>query len=201
MEKYKTLDDCLKILLEKADNRPISIKQILHTLQGKGALFILVFLALPFCQPITLPGLSTPFGIVIMFIGLRFAFRRKEWLPKFILKKTISPKLLKNIAGKCLYLMKKLKRWIHPRYKWICTHRFSMHLHGVVIIILGLLLALPLPIPLSNIIVAWPLVLLGLGLMKEDGLFIAIGYTLFLICVIFFGFVLSIALHEFLSMK
>jgi hypothetical protein len=42
---------------------------------------LVIILVLPFCQPIPLPGFSTPFGIALMIFGFRIALRQRPWLP------------------------------------------------------------------------------------------------------------------------
>jgi hypothetical protein len=45
-----------------------------------------------------------------------------------------------------------------------------------------LILALPLPIPLTNVLAAIPILILGFGLLEEDGIAIVIAYFFALIC-------------------
>lgn len=70
----KTLEEELLSLQERGEERSISIREIVDLLSAKGEFLIILLLSLPFCQPIQIPGLSIPFGIVIIFIGIRGAF-------------------------------------------------------------------------------------------------------------------------------
>ncbi|MES2344926.1 MAG: exopolysaccharide biosynthesis protein [Chlamydiota bacterium] len=171
-------------------NASISIRELLHIFSGSGWALILILFSLPFCQPIQIPGLSTPFGLAIAFIGLRMIFGKHIWLPKKFLAKTIPSHALKKITAKTLKLIKKMRRWVHPRLEWIC-HYPAMHVvNGFIIFMLGILLALPLPIPLSNLTAAWSILLIALGILENDGLFILIGYAVFLSTLAFFAFTL-----------
>lgn len=180
--QQSTLEDKLQLLKEKATQGPLTVRQILKTLSGKGRAFLLVLLCLPFCQPIQIPGMSTPFGVAIVFIGLRMLFGEKIWLPKRLLDHTVQPKTLRKLIRMTLAIMKKMNRFIHPRLERLCAKNL-MWLHGITIMALGVILALPLPIPFSNLIVAWALLLLGLGLLKNDGLFIILGYVIALLAL------------------
>ena len=60
-----------------------------HKLQGRGFALFILLLSIPFCFPVAIPMLSIPFGIVIMFLGIRIALGRKPKLPDFILNKEI----------------------------------------------------------------------------------------------------------------
>ena len=185
--KFQTLEEGILILRNAVkSNGRISIAQILRTLSGKGRPLILILVSLLFCQPLQIPGLSTPFGLIIAFIGLRMTFGKGFWLPRWLLSKTIAAKTLEKIANKALILARKTRRWIHPRLNWICQSRVMKKMNGLIIFILGLLLALPLPIPLSNFIAAWSIFLMALGILEDDGLFVLVGYLVFLLAAVFF---------------
>lgn len=179
MEKIKTnstIEEDILLLQEKSKNSSISIGEILNILSKKGQSLIILILSLPFCQPLQIPGLSTPFGLAIAFIGLKMAFGKYAWLPKGILAKSITPHTLQKITEKILWLLKKIKSWIYPRLAWLCYNPSVHIINGLLISILGILLALPLPTPFSNLMAAWSILFIGLGLLKDDGVFILIGY-------------------------
>lgn len=176
--------------LEQSPNEKISVEEILHLLSGKGYPLLLILLSLPFCQPIQIPGFSTPFGLLIAFIGLRMAFGHRLWWPQWILKQTVSRNTLKKIVDKSTWILDKIGKIAHPRLSWANNHWFSHTLAGLVIAFLGFVLALPLPIPLSNLIAAWGILCLSIGLLEEDGLFTGLGYLAALICLAFFVFII-----------
>jgi hypothetical protein len=66
----------------------------------------MLLFSLPFCQPIQIPGFSTPFGILLAFIGLRIAFGHRVWFPKKLLEKKISYRVLKKFLLLPLELQK-----------------------------------------------------------------------------------------------
>lgn len=175
-EHNLTIEEEILILQKKNGNTSISIGEILQTLSEKGQLLMILFLSIPFCQPLQIPGMSVPFGLAIAFLGLKMTFGKYAWLPKSILAKTISGHSLQLITEKVLWLLKKMSRWIYPRLIWLCDHPALQIFNGLLISFLGILLALPLPAPFTNLMAAWSIFLLGLGLLKEDGLFILLGY-------------------------
>ncbi|MBS0620898.1 MAG: exopolysaccharide biosynthesis protein [Verrucomicrobia bacterium] len=186
-EKERSLKADLDILLERASKNPtLLIGEILGILSGKGRSLILIFLSLPFCLPIQIPGLSTPFGISIALIGLRLAFGKRVWLPNRILAKTISSKTIQKITQKSLNLISKMKRFMHSRLEFVCDHGAMKVFNGLLIFLLGILLALPLPIPLTNLSAGWSILLLSLGLLESDGVFVFIGYLFSTLTLLFF---------------
>lgn len=176
--KYPTIDEEILLLQEKSKDVAVSVEEIFQTLSGKGRSLILLFLSLPFCQPLQIPGLSTPFGLIIAFIGLRMAFGKRLWMPKWVLEQTIASDTLQKITEKTLWLVRKMRRWIHPRLTWLCHYPASQVANGLLISILGLILSLPLPIPFSNLIAAWSIFFIGLGLLEDNGVFVLIGYAI-----------------------
>ncbi len=185
IKKFRTLEEEIALVQQKGAVNPLSIAEILQVLSGKGRSLVLILLSLPFCQPIQIPGLSTPFGLIIAFLGLRMTFGKKIWLPDRLLTKTIPDKVLSSITDKTLKLIRKIRRWIYPRFTWLCHSPIMEKMHGLAIFVLGIFLALPLPIPLSNLTAAWSILLVALGLLEDDGLFIFLGYLVSVLTLIF----------------
>lgn len=187
---HSSIESHLQEISDQLDSHPWTIQELFQTLKGRGSPFFIIFLSLPFCQPFQIPGFAIPFGIVIMFVGLRMIFGHRVWWPQWVLKKEISAKLLKVVIQKSLRFFQFLKFLIHPRWSWLSTD-FMYRVHGGFVVIMAIYLALPLPIPFTNILSAWALLLLGLGLIEEDGLFICLGYILGLITMTVLGFLIK----------
>lgn len=177
-----SLEEDLSSLLNTSKTETMTLGSIFKKLAGRGYPFLAIFLSLPFCQPIQIPGFSTPFGLLIAFVGLRMSFGHAIWWPEWILKKEISPKLLKTIVETSLWFVRKTKKILRPRLSWLCDDSLTI-LHGIITAVMGLFLALPLPIPLSNLSAAWAIFLINLGLLECDGLFICFGYVVALITI------------------
>lgn len=198
IESYRIIEEDILYLQQKGKNSSLSIGEVLHILSRKWQSLILLFLSLPFCQPFQIPGLSTPFGLAVAFIGLRMTFGKYAWLPKGILSKTINRKTLQNTTEKILWVVKKMKRWVHPRLVWICHYPALQIINGLLIFILGIFLALPLPIPFSNLMAAWSIFLIGLGLLEDDGFLVLIGYLISLFALAFLFFTVLLIKNNFL---
>jgi hypothetical protein len=172
------LSDDLKTILDRAAGNPLSLRRIIEILHGRGFDVLVIIMVLPFCQPIPLPGLSTPFGLALMFFGLRIALRQRPWLPDWLLRREISHDTLTKIVRGAAAVFKRLEKLIHPRLRFM-KHWWSFNLvNGLAIASSAFLLMLPLPIPFSNTIPAWSILLLALGMMEEDGAVITLGYLM-----------------------
>lgn len=185
MKKEMDLVERLQQIAELSNGQPISIKILVRVLAKKGYATLIVLFSLPFCLPIQIPGLSTPFGVALMFIGLRIAFGNVVWLPEWILTKTIPFSVFKKISSWIEWFLRKLK-FIKPRAISFVQNPYLQILHGLLVAILGFFLALPLPIPFTNLLSAIPLLLIGFALMENDGLVLGIAYILATFCFLFF---------------
>lgn len=187
MKVYKKTDltDVLDAVLQQAGGKPMTIKAILLALAGKGHPVIIIFLALPFCLPIQIPGLSTPFGIVISLLALRMVISHQPWLPKKVLEKEVSFNTIETVVGKAKAFTLKAQKFVHPRLIFLVENPLLFKLHGFIICYLGFVLALPLPIPLSNLLAGYPIILIALGIIEDDGYAVILGYIFTLICTIY----------------
>ncbi len=180
----------LEFILKDIDRHTWTIRELLFVLHGKGYPFLVILMSLPFCQPIQVPGFSTFFGIFIAFLGLRMVFGKWIFWPEWILKKEISNKALQLVVRQSLRFFKFLRPCLHPRIIWLSQDRFY-YAHGFFIALMGGYLALPLPIPLTNLLAAWALLLIALGILEEDGVFICIGYVVGCFALSLLGFVFN----------
>lgn len=190
----RRLSTDLRDLLSEAAGRSLTIGELEEILQGRGfALFILLF-SLPFCAPVAIPMLSIPFGVVIMFLGLRIAFGRKPSLPKFILTKRIEFSVLERIIRVGLKLCTWMEKIAKPRMHFLQRWPGMINLIGLGIASGGAQLLLPLPplIPLSNTLPALSVVLLTAGLIERDGVFVLSGYVLNIAAWIYFGVMFAV---------
>ncbi len=182
----KRLSTELRAVAESIKQTDVSFGELVVQLEGRVYTFLLVILSLPFCQPIALPGLSTPFGVVIALLGLRFTFRQNPWLPKKLLDLRIPKKIFPTILKGSAKLLALLERLLHPRMTWVFDWKATQVLAGLTIFSCGLLLLLPLPIPLSNLMPALTIVLVASAFSERDGLILALGGVVFVATLMFF---------------
>jgi len=191
------LSEDLRELLRETGGRAITLGELERILQGRGFGLFLLLLALPFTFPIAIPGLSVPFGLVIMLIGLRIAMGRKPGLPTFILRREIKYAVLEKIISVGLKFVTKLEKLARPRMHFLQRWPGMINLSGLGIASGGLLLSLPLPplIPFSNTIPAFAVLFLTAGLTERDGLFVLIGHFINIAAWIYFSLMFAAAGH------
>ena len=67
----------------------VTLGTLLRYIGEQGMLVFCLFLTLPFLLPISIPGVSTVFGLVILLIGVGVTFNRIPWLPQRLMNRTV----------------------------------------------------------------------------------------------------------------
>ncbi len=187
-EVYISFKKKLTLLREKSKDGPLSLKEIMPFFSGKGKIVLLIFFCIPFGQ---IFGLAIPFGLIIAYLGITYAFSKKPWLPKFILKKKISSKVLNYVVKQLLFFIKKIAKLSHSRYTWVGTKPVMRKLNGCLVGLIGIFLAISLPIPLSSYIASAAILFLGIGILNDDGIWIFIGYPIAIFYIVFVAVTLN----------
>jgi hypothetical protein len=170
----------LRLLLERADGGEMTMEQIENALPESTMYgMLMVLFALPFSLPVSIPGISTPFGLAIMGMGVCLIAGVHPRMPRRAKAVNIEFSRLKRIVEKGIWLSQKLERFIRRgRLAFLVDSKFSRRFIGAMVVSSGFYLALPLPIPLTNTIPAYSLIFLAIGWMEGDGLLIVLGYVL-----------------------
>ena len=184
--KPRKLSEELDLILREFEVETVTLREVLALLHGRGYVLLVMLLALPFCTPVPLPGLSTPFGLIIMIIGARLALGAKPWLPARLLDTRLPPKIFAKVFAFTRKIILAFERLLRPRLLWLTSSLRRQQVHAVPIVVCATMLLLPLPIPLSNIIPAWGIMLLAGGLLERDWVFIVGGHIATLVTIGFF---------------
>jgi hypothetical protein len=181
------ISDALRRLLLESNGRPLMIREMVEILHGRGLQFAVILLCLPFLAPVTVPGISIPFGLAIALCGLRIAFGHRPWLPAFILNRRISYSVLERMVHFGCAIYEKVEKVIRPRLDFLLVGPGMAMLIGSAIALSGIFLSLPIPppFPLTNTIPGFAIICLSLGLMERDGALILCGYVLTSIAAIY----------------
>jgi hypothetical protein len=144
---------------------------------GRGVFLFIVLLCLPFLVPVSLPGLSTPLGIVIVILAMRLGFGLAPRLPAWVGEKPLPPRFNRVLNGS-IRVLQFIEHWlVRPRRTRWLNWRAAQFVNGLVLAAMGFYLALPLAIPFTNTVPAYAILFLALAMMEEDGLLIWLGYA------------------------
>jgi hypothetical protein len=177
----------IESLIAAFGERPVTLREIMSVLRGRAYTLLILLLALPFCTPIPLPGVSLPFGIVIAFVGFRLALNRKPWLPERLLDTALPPGFFSRLLRAARRLVRWLEAILRPRWRHLLETPFLQNAYGVMIMICGVFLMLPLPVPFSNGLPALTVVLLAGAKLERDGRCAIAGLVAFGLTLCFYG--------------
>ena len=180
------LSEELVKLEEKSREQSINLGDVIFLLDERAHTFLLLLLSLPFVQPIPLPGLSTPFGVAIAFLGISFLVGQKPWLPGRLLKMQLPETFLAPALRGMRRLVCIMEALLRPRILFLTTNLSMQRLEGLCILVCGVLLSLPLPIPFSNMLPAMTVIAFACSTLGKDGFFYVGGIFCFAITVVFF---------------
>ena len=185
----KLLSEQLEELRRTFADQPAKLRDVILYLDGRAYTLLMIVFALPFAPPVSIPGSSTPLGAIIAIIAAQMALHRLPWLPAWLLNWRLPPRFFTKLVPLTARIVRRLEGVLHPRWPGWTNAAGIRSLHFLAIVVVALLLALPLVIPFTNFIPAWAILLLACGLLERDGCFIALGYVMFVVSIVYFALV------------
>ena len=146
----------------------ITFQEFLLQTKSKSYSFLLILLALPAALPIPAPGYATPFGIILVLLGLQILAARKiPWFPDWALRKELPVTKGSKLLGAMIRFLKFFEIFLKPRLRFL-TRGVGYRLLGLLVALCGASMIIPLP--LTNTVPSFAIFLIGLSLLEEDGL-------------------------------
>jgi hypothetical protein len=166
----------------------LTFGELFELLRAKGHCGIILLLSLPFLIPVTIPGFSTPFGLLIIIAASCMALGLNPWLPPRLAQRRLQGEFLSKAFAASAELLRKAEGIVKPRGSWLIGNTLAYRFNGLLLVIAGFLLALPTP-PGGNFPPGVAIVLLALGTLEEDAVFTVAGYLAFFLNLMLFGFI------------
>lgn len=155
---------------------PVTLGALTARLGREGAGLLILLISVPFLHPFPMAGLTIPVGLLIAATGVQLALGRgAPYLPRFVSSRSLDAESVRKVLAAAERLLVFLERFTRPRWQPVAR---SPRLIGTAVAVTGFFFALPLYFPFGNLISAAGLVLMGLGLLEEDGLLAGLGLML-----------------------
>lgn len=181
------LSHLLASLIDDIDGDTITLRTLLERSGREGMLLVCALATLPFLIPVSIPGVSTVFGAAIVLLAGALFLNRLPWLPQRILDRPMDARKLVPVLRKGVGLVGRIDRWVKARWLGLTTGPL-LRMNYAAMVFGGLLLMAPLgPIPFSNTAPAVGILLLAVGLLQRDGLFVLLGYLGLVVSVAYFS--------------
>lgn len=187
-DPLKKFSDELHALSTRFADQAVTLSDVITELGARASALLMVILALPFCAPIAIPGLSLPFGAVIALLAARFALGLPPWLPARLLRMKLPPKFFRAALEGASKFIGVIERRMRPRWPWVTATAGRRRMHMVLVFVGALMLLLPIGgIPFTNTLPALVVVLGTLGILERDGAAVMTAYGFLVATGIYFA--------------
>jgi hypothetical protein len=182
------LSEALRTTAERIPTDGITIHDLFELIGEQGLLLFCAFLSIPFLLPVSIPGVSTVFGLLIVLIGVGVTLNRVPWLPQRLMNRRLAAKDLVPVLERGSKVVHRIDSMIRPRWLPLTHGNTINRINGVVLVFAAILLMAPFAlIPFSNTLPALACLCLSAGMLQRDGLFVVFGYLLSLATTVYFG--------------
>jgi hypothetical protein len=166
----------------------VTLRRLLELIGEQGLLMFCALLTIPFLIPVSIPGVSTVFGLVIVLIGIGVTLNRIPWLPARLMERQIEGKDLLPALQSAGKLFSRLDRIIRPRLLALTSNAGVNRFNGIMLVFAALLLMAPFGlIPFSNTLPALAVLAYAAGLLQRDGYMVLFGHLMVLVTCVYFG--------------
>jgi hypothetical protein len=183
-----TLREKLNEVIDVMPTGQVVVSNVIQIMGREGSLLMVVFLTLPFMVPVSLPGVSTVLGAVILLIGLCVMRGRPLWLPHTLSRRSLNAGSLQDALKKSIVWVNRLERLSHQRLTWLSEGQVMARINGFMLMTGAVLLMAPFGfVPLSNTLPGLALLFLAIGMLQKDGYCILLGYLFTVVTIVYFA--------------
>ncbi|ANF54678.1 exopolysaccharide biosynthesis protein [Brevundimonas diminuta] len=184
-DEGRTFSDVLE-QLGQGEAEKLSLREMIEAFgeRGFGAVILMLALMALFPWP---PGGKAVFSVPIILIAAELALQRdRVWLPRWLLKLSVSRAAYRTAVEKVLSRLRRVERLTRPRWPALTGEAADVGI-GVICILLALMMALP--VPFGDALPGLTLALFGLGIIQRDGAFILAGMFGTAVCGVYLALV------------
>lgn len=175
-----------------ATDTDVTVGEIFERVAGRGYGLLMIVLGLPMLIPILPPGASTVVGPIYMLLAVQLVVGfGRPWLPKWLRRHELSQRSVERFRRRGLPLVRRLERFSRRRFG-VLNNPVMTRLAAVIIFSMGLILLSPAPF--LNTLPALTVMIIGVGLLNDDGIFLMIGILLGLVVMGVFAATIGLAI-------
>ena len=187
-ERSETIRAALLRAMGGLSDGQVTLRELLHDIGDHGPLILCAVLTLPFLLPVSIPGVSTVFGLAIIFLSAGIVANRKPWLPERIMDRPLNAEKLKGVLNRSLSIVDRVENVVRERALALTASNFANRVNGLTILASAALLMFPLGlVPFSNTLPAFAILFLSVGMAQRDGIVVVAGYAMLAATVIYFS--------------
>lgn len=189
----KPLSGILEDLLR--EDASVTVGEITDRVARRGFGLLMVLFALPSLIPV-IPWGSVLIGLVyVLLAGQMLWGLERPWLPRRARAFRLSDRAVSSLRNRGVPLLRRIERFSRPRAMML-DERIVLRLVAAVLLVLGVILLSPLPF--INTLPALSALILGVGLLNRDGVFLLVGALLAVVVLTIIPYALK-ALYNLLA--
>src|SRR5690554_1178541 len=169
--RKKTLSEILVGIAEDGTRDFVTIVSLMKALEGRARAALILIFAFPNALP-AIPGTSGILGLPLLYITFQMMLGRNPWLPKIIADRGLPRERFAQLIDRLVPYLARTERLLRPRWRVLSGHTAEYFL-GAVCLVLAVVLTLP--VPLGNMLPAFSMCLIALGILERDGLWVVFG--------------------------
>ncbi len=169
--RRKRLSEVLLAIASDESRTEITISDLMHIMEARARAALIFLFAFPNVLPAP-PGLSAVLGLPLLYLTAQMMLGRFPWLPRIVAERGISMIAFRSMIDRALPLLKRAEKLLRPRWSWMVRPVAERLLGGFALV---LAVIITLPIPLANMLPAFAICVIALGVLERDGLWTGIG--------------------------
>ena len=188
-----SLREQLQTLIRELPDGDVEVGPLVDELGAQGMLMLVILLTLVFLIPVSIPGVSTVFGAVIVLVGIARIAGRPLWMPGAVRRRSVPAGRMRAALDTGLKWVRRLERITRPGRMAGLTHGRAVGLFNDAALTLGaVLLMAPFGfIPFSNTVPGVALMCLAIGLLQRDGLMVLLGHVMNVVTIVYFAILIG----------
>jgi hypothetical protein len=191
----KSFVDVLRDSVATIQGDYLTLGELIERIGEQGLLIFCMLLTLPFLFPVSIPGVSTVFGLAILLVGISVTANRVLWLPARLKSRQIATERLIPVLKRGADVLTRFQRFVRPRLSVLTQTAAINRLNGLMLVLAALLLMVPLwLVPFSNTLPALAILFLAIGMLQRDGVFSLLGYIFVVLTIVYFGALFAAAI-------
>ena len=167
----KRLSEILSDIAADDSHAEITIADLMRLMEGRARAALIFLFAMPNVLPAP-PGLSGLLGLPLLYLTWQMMLGRVPWLPKIIAGRGIPHATFAAMIQRVTPFLTRAEKLLRPRWGWLVGPR-AEHALGALALVLAVVITLP--IPFGNMLPAFAICLIALGVLERDGLWACFG--------------------------
>ena len=180
----------------------ITLGDFLDITGERGLFMSCMILTAPFLIPVSIPGMSIPFGSAIFLLSSDIIFKRPVFIPKRFMNYKLSKKDMESILNGISRILIPLEsKIINQRLCFLTRGRKMEYINGIALAFGAILLVTPIIAIAGDFFPSYGILFISLGNLEKDGYLVLAGYITVIATAIYYAliFALGVGLVIFIT--